>query len=48
MEELESEIFLTGIIIPILNHYFKWAGAWVGLSILSIVFTFLVWVWLKD
>lgn len=41
-------IFLTGIIIPILNHYFKWEGAWVGLSILSIVFTFLVWVWLKD
>ncbi|WP_259345543.1 YbfB/YjiJ family MFS transporter [Priestia aryabhattai] len=41
-------IFLTGIIIPILNNYFKWEGAWVGLSFLSIVFTFLVWVWLKD
>ncbi|WP_375347317.1 YbfB/YjiJ family MFS transporter (plasmid) [Priestia megaterium] len=41
-------IFLTGIIIPILNNYFKWEGAWVGLSILSIVFTFLVWIWLKD
>ncbi len=41
-------IFLTGIIIPILNDYFKWEGAWIGLSILSIILTFLVWIWLKD
>jgi predicted MFS family arabinose efflux permease len=41
-------IFLTGIIIPSLNHYFKWEGVWIGLSILSIIFTFLVWIWLKD
>jgi predicted MFS family arabinose efflux permease len=41
-------IFLTGITIPILNHYFKWEGAWIGLSILSIILTFLVWIWLKD
>ncbi|MGG3573549.1 YbfB/YjiJ family MFS transporter [Bacillus gobiensis] len=41
-------IFLTGLIIPILNRYFKWEGAWIGLSVASIIFTFLVWVWLKD
>ena len=41
-------IFLTGLIIPILNRYFKWEGAWIGLSITSLIFTFLVWIWLKD
>jgi predicted MFS family arabinose efflux permease len=41
-------IFLTGLIIPILNRSFKWEGAWVGLAVVSVIFTFLVWIWLKD
>ncbi|RAK17172.1 putative MFS family arabinose efflux permease [Anoxybacillus vitaminiphilus] len=41
-------IFITGLIVPVLEHYFSWRGAWSGLGILSIfigVFTFL---WLKE
>jgi predicted MFS family arabinose efflux permease len=41
-------IFLTGLIIPILNRSFMWEGSWVGLAILSVIFTFFVWIWLKD
>ncbi|RAS71551.1 YbfB/YjiJ family MFS transporter [Priestia endophytica] len=41
-------IFITGLIIPILNRYFEWEGAWIGLSVASLIFTFLVWIWLKD
>lgn len=41
-------IFLTGLIIPSLNHSFQWEGVWVGLAIISIILTFFVWIWLKD
>ncbi|MGF6953447.1 putative MFS family arabinose efflux permease [Neobacillus sp. B4I6] len=41
-------IFLTGMIIPGLNQSFKWEGAWIGLAVVSVIFAFLVWIWLKD
>ncbi|MGM0876556.1 MAG: YbfB/YjiJ family MFS transporter [Bacillota bacterium] len=41
-------IFLTGLIIPCLNRSFKWEGVWVGLAVVSGIFAFLVWIWLKD
>ncbi|WP_078411899.1 YbfB/YjiJ family MFS transporter [Priestia abyssalis] len=41
-------IFFTGLIIPGLNQSFKWEGAWIGLAVASVIFAFLVWIWLKD
>lgn len=41
-------IFLTGLIIPILNRSFKWEGVWVGLAGISVILTFFVWICLKD
>ncbi|MFC0275023.1 YbfB/YjiJ family MFS transporter [Metabacillus herbersteinensis] len=41
-------IFFTGMIIPGLNQSFKWEGAWIGLAVVSVIFAFLVWIWLKD
>lgn len=41
-------IALTGLLIPSLNHTFKWEGAWVGLAVVSVILAFFVWLWLKD
>jgi predicted MFS family arabinose efflux permease len=41
-------IFLTSLIIPSLDRAFKWEGAWIGLAIISAIFTLFVWIWLKD
>ncbi|MDQ0216440.1 putative MFS family arabinose efflux permease [Oikeobacillus pervagus] len=41
-------IFITGAIIPSLNHLFKWEGAWIGLGIISFILAIFVWIWLKE
>jgi predicted MFS family arabinose efflux permease len=41
-------IFFTSMIIPGLNQSFKWEGAWIGLAVVSVIFAFLVCIWLKD
>jgi predicted MFS family arabinose efflux permease len=41
-------IFLSSLIIPSLNHLFKWEGAWIGLAVLSGILAIFVWVWLDE
>lgn len=41
-------IFLSSLIIPSLNHSFKWEGAWIGLAVVSGILTFFVWIWLNE
>ncbi|KPL58321.1 YbfB/YjiJ family MFS transporter [Rossellomorea vietnamensis] len=41
-------IFLSSILIPILNDSFQWEGTWIGLAALSVFLMFFVWIWLKD
>lgn len=41
-------IALSGIIVSPLQKYFEWAGAWIGLAIISIIlFSFIVW-WIRE
>jgi len=35
-------IVLTGIVVPILDHYFGWRGTWIGLAAISALFSFTV------
>ncbi len=41
-------IFLTGVLVPELIDHFNWEGAWLGLAVLSVAFSAVVWIWLKD
>jgi predicted MFS family arabinose efflux permease len=41
-------ILITGLIVPVLDHYFSWRGAWIGLGILSIFIGVLTFLWLKE
>jgi len=37
-------IFLSSILIPILNDSFQWEGTWIGLAALSVFLIFFVWI----
>ncbi|NEU32058.1 YbfB/YjiJ family MFS transporter [bacterium LRH843] len=41
-------IFLTGLMIPLLNRSLKWEGAWIGVAAVSVVLALFVWIWMKD
>ncbi|QGQ45903.1 YbfB/YjiJ family MFS transporter [Metabacillus sediminilitoris] len=41
-------IFLSSLLIPGLNHLFRWEGTWIGLAVVSGILTFFVWIWLDE
>ncbi|MFJ8258358.1 YbfB/YjiJ family MFS transporter [Peribacillus asahii] len=41
-------IFLSSLIIPILNQAFQWEGTWIGLAVVSGILAFFVWIWFND
>lgn len=41
-------IFITGIVVPLLDSFYSWKGVWIGLAILSAVLGVVVWAWLKQ
>jgi len=41
-------IFLTGLIVPVLEHHFSWRGAWIGLGLLSLFIGIFPFLWLKE
>ncbi len=41
-------IFLTGLMVPILNRFFAWEGAWIGLAVISVIPAVFAWIWLID
>ena len=41
-------IFLSSILIPMLNEPYHWEGAWIGLAAISGLLAFFVWIWLKE
>lgn len=41
-------IFLTGILIPILNSFFSWEVIWILLSIISIPLAIIAWLYMKE
>lgn len=41
-------IFLSSILIPMLNEPFHWEGTWIGLATVSGFLAFFVWIWLTD
>lgn len=43
-----SGIFISSLFIPGLSDLFQWEGAWGGLSVISGILTYLVWIWIKD
>lgn len=40
-------IVISSLVIPILNDWFQWEGAWIGLGLLSGILAIFVWIWLK-
>lgn len=40
-------IFLSSLMVPILNHLFTWKGGWIGLAGLCAILTLIIWLWLK-
>ncbi|MGE7610343.1 YbfB/YjiJ family MFS transporter [Peribacillus frigoritolerans] len=41
-------IFLSSLMIPGLNHLFRWEGTWIGLAVISGILAFFVWIWLNE
>ncbi|MGG0845996.1 YbfB/YjiJ family MFS transporter [Peribacillus simplex] len=41
-------IFLSSLMIPSLNHLFRWEGTWIGLAVVSGILAIFVWVWLDE
>lgn len=41
-------IFLSSLLIPSLNHLFRWEGTWIGLAVVSGILAIFVWIWLDD
>ncbi|UAC48434.1 YbfB/YjiJ family MFS transporter [Bacillus aquiflavi] len=41
-------ILLSGLFVPILNHYYSWQGSWIGLGLLAGVFTIFTLMLVKD
>ncbi|HWL26032.1 MAG TPA: YbfB/YjiJ family MFS transporter [Ureibacillus sp.] len=41
-------IFLSSLIIPILNQVFQWEGTWTGLAVVGGILAFFVWIWFND
>ncbi len=41
-------IFLSSLMIPNLNHLFRWEGTWIGLAVVSGILAIFVWIWLDD
>lgn len=39
-------IFLSSLMIPSLNHLFRWEGTWIGLAVVSGILAIFVWIWL--
>ncbi|PAK37116.1 YbfB/YjiJ family MFS transporter [Peribacillus simplex] len=41
-------ILLSSLLIPSLNHLFRWEGTWIGLAVVSGILAIFVWIWLDD
>ncbi|AVK99142.1 YbfB/YjiJ family MFS transporter [Lysinibacillus sphaericus] len=41
-------IFLSSLLIPILNRLYSWEGVWLGLSSVSMLLVLIVWISMKD
>lgn len=41
-------IFLSSLLIPILNRLYSWEGVWLGLSGVSMLLVLIVWISMKD
>lgn len=41
-------IFITGLMVPVFNHFFSWGGAWIGLGIFSVFISVFTFLWLKE
>jgi MFS family permease len=41
-------IFLSSLMIPSLNHLFRWEGTWLGLAVVSGILAIFVWTWLDE
>lgn len=41
-------IFLSSLLIPSLNHLFRWEGTWIGLAVVSGILAIFVWIWLDE
>ncbi|WP_235617197.1 YbfB/YjiJ family MFS transporter [Lysinibacillus mangiferihumi] len=41
-------IFLSSLLIPILNRLYRWEGVWLGLSGVSMLLVLIVWISMKD
>lgn len=41
-------IFLSSLMIPSLNHLFRWEGTWIGLAVVSGILAIFVWIWLDE
>lgn len=39
---------LSSIMIPSLNHLFRWEGTWIGLAVVSGILAIFVWIWLDE
>ena len=41
-------IFLSSLMIPRLNHLFRWEGTWIGLAVVSGILAIFVRIWLDE
>jgi predicted MFS family arabinose efflux permease len=41
-------IFLSSLLIPSINHLFRWEGTWIGLAVVSGILAIFVWIWLDE
>ncbi|MDP9739002.1 UNVERIFIED_ORG: putative MFS family arabinose efflux permease [Bacillus sp. B2I3] len=41
-------IFLSSLMIPSINHLFRWEGTWIGLAVMSGILAIFVWIWLDE
>jgi predicted MFS family arabinose efflux permease len=41
-------IFLSSLMIPSINHLFRWEGTWIGLAVVSGILAIFVWIWLDE
>ncbi|MGZ9817455.1 YbfB/YjiJ family MFS transporter [Peribacillus simplex] len=41
-------IFLSSLMIPSLNHLFRWEGTWIGIAVVSGILAIFVWIWLEE
>ncbi|WP_260287848.1 YbfB/YjiJ family MFS transporter [Peribacillus aracenensis] len=41
-------IFSSSLMIPRLNHLFRWEGTWIGLAVVSGILAIFVWIWLDE